>query len=104
MTPIVRMTTLKICNREYFFPTSQPAPIVVTLPKLRRMMCTGTLMLNENAQLLSMLTAKNIAAPTIQRRIGTEGFLMNIGREGSYCEGYAESAEKMNCISVMRRP
>lgn len=36
--------------------------MVVTLPNERKMICTGTEMLNAKAQLLSMLTAKNIRA------------------------------------------
>jgi len=56
MTPSVSAHTDATCTREYRLPLSQPAPMVVTLPKLRRMMCTGTLMSNANAQLLSMLT------------------------------------------------
>lgn len=61
-TPTVNIPTEKTCTREYRFPLSQPAAMVETLPKLRRMMWTGTLMSNAKAQLLSMLTAKNIAA------------------------------------------
>jgi hypothetical protein len=54
-TPTVSITTLVTCNFEYLFPLTTPASIVVTLPKLRRMMCTGTEMLNANAQLFNML-------------------------------------------------
>jgi hypothetical protein len=62
MTPRVKMATEKICKLEYFFPRSHPAAIVVTLPKLLRMMWTGTEMLKANAQLFIMLTVKNNAA------------------------------------------
>ena len=54
-TPTVSITTLVTCSFEYLFPLTTPASIVVTLPKLRRMMCTGTEMLNANAQLFNML-------------------------------------------------
>jgi len=61
-TPSVSITTLPTCNAEYLFPCNAPAAMVVTLPNERRMICTGTEMLNAKAQLLSMLTAKNIKA------------------------------------------
>lgn len=54
-TPTVNKTTLDTCSFEYRFPLTTPANIVVTLPKLRKIMCTGTEMLNANAQLFSML-------------------------------------------------
>jgi hypothetical protein len=41
------------------------------------MMCTGTLILNANAQLFNMLTAKNIAAATANFSNGTLVFLTN---------------------------
>lgn len=55
----------------YFFPRSHPAIIVVTLPKLRNIMCTGTDMLNANAQLFIMLTVKNRPALIHHFRNGT---------------------------------
>jgi hypothetical protein len=54
-TPTVRITTLVTCSFEYLFPLTTPASMVVTLPKLRKMMCTGTEMLKAKAQLFSML-------------------------------------------------
>jgi hypothetical protein len=54
-TPTVSITTLVTCSLEYRFPLTTPASMVVTLPKLRRIMCTGTEMLKANAQLFSML-------------------------------------------------
>ncbi len=47
--------------------------IVVTLLKLRRIMCMGTLMLNAKAQLLSMLMLKNMTAIKAHLRKGTVG-------------------------------
>lgn len=76
MTPNVKMATEKICKGLYFLPRSQPAAMVVTLPKLLRMMCTGTDMLNANAQLFIMLTVKNKAALTHHFRKGTGELLM----------------------------
>lgn len=37
-TPTVNKTTLETCSFEYRFPLTTPANIVVTLPKLRKMM------------------------------------------------------------------
>lgn len=45
--------------------------MVVTLPKLLRMMWTGTEMLKAKAQLFIMLTVKNKAALTHHFRKGT---------------------------------
>jgi hypothetical protein len=54
--------------------------MVVTLPKLRKMICTGTEMLNANAQLLSILTAKNMSATKPHLRKGTAGdFNVRVG-------------------------
>jgi hypothetical protein len=47
--------------------------MVVTLPKLRKMMCTGTLMSYAKAQLFSMLMAKCIAATSAHFEAGTLG-------------------------------
>jgi hypothetical protein len=71
ITPAVRKATEMICTGVYFFPRIQPAAIVVTLPKLRRMMCTGTEMLKAKAQLFSILTAKNNVALMHHFRKGT---------------------------------
>lgn len=71
MTPMVRTATEKICNGVYFFPRRYPATIVVTLPKLLRMMWTGTEILNANAQLFIMLTVKNKRALVTHLRNGT---------------------------------
>jgi len=62
MTPMVRTATENICRGVYFFPRKYPAAIVVTLPKLLRMMWTGTEMLKANAQLFIILTVKNSMA------------------------------------------
>ena len=72
-TPTVRNITLRTCNGLYRLPRRTPATIVVTLPKLRRMICTGTLILYANAQLLSMLIPKNIAAINAHLDTGTRG-------------------------------
>lgn len=71
ITPAVRIATEKICIGVYFLPRIHPAAMVVTLPKLRRIMCTGTEMLNAKAQLFSMLTAKNNVALMHHFRKGT---------------------------------
>ena len=42
MIPSVSMVTLNTCILVYLFPQIKPTSIVVTLPPLRRMMCTGT--------------------------------------------------------------
>jgi len=71
MTPKVKIATENTCKRVYLLPRSHPAAIVVTLPKLLRMMWTGTEMLKANAQLFIMLTVKNNAALTHHLRNGT---------------------------------
>ena len=72
-TPVVSNATLNTCSALYRLPRMTPAAMVVTLPKLRRMMCTGTLMLKAKAQLFSMLMLKNMAATKHHRRKGTLG-------------------------------
>ena len=52
-------------------PRAHPAAIVVTLPKLLRMIWTGTEMLKAKAQLFSILTVKNSVALTHHFRNGT---------------------------------
>jgi hypothetical protein len=52
-------------------PRIQPAAMVVTLPKLLRMIWTGTEMLNAKAQLFNMLTVKNRTALVTHFRKGT---------------------------------
>jgi hypothetical protein len=76
MTPSVRTATEKTCKGVYLLPRNHPAAIVVTLPKLLRMMWTGTDMLKANAQLFSMLTVKNSAALTHHFLKGTGELLM----------------------------
>ena len=76
MTPNVKTATEKTCKGVYFLPRIQPAIIVVTLPKLLRMMWTGTEILKANAQLFNMLTVKNKAALTHHFRNGTGELLM----------------------------
>jgi hypothetical protein len=71
MTPKVRIATENTCKLVYLFPRNHPAAIVVTLPKLLRMMWTGTEMLKANAQLFSMLTVKNRTALMHHFRNGT---------------------------------
>ena len=98
--------TLKTCSLLYRFPRSHPINIVETLPKLRRMMWTGTLMLNAKAQLFSMLMLKNIAAISTHLRRGTFGFsrgelLLSVHE---ICEGAAATTVKMNWKKVIRRP
>ena len=61
--------------------------MVVTLPKLRRMMCTGTLMLKANAQLFSMLIMKNATAMKAHLRTGTVGGRMKYGSLVEHCVG-----------------
>lgn len=64
MTPTVSTATEKTCSGVYFLPRSHPAAMVVTLPKLLKMIWTGTEMLNAKAQLFIMLTVKKSAALT----------------------------------------
>ena len=71
MTPTVKIATEKTCRGVYLLPRSHPAAMVVTLPKLLRMMCTGTEMSKAKAQLFIMLTVKNNAALTHHFRNGT---------------------------------
>jgi hypothetical protein len=71
ITPKVNIATENTCKRVYLLPRNHPAAIVVTLPKLLRMMCTGTDMLNAKAQLFIMLTVKNSAALMHHFRNGT---------------------------------
>lgn len=78
--------------------------MVVTLPKLRRMMWTGTLMLKANAQLLSMFTLQNIAAMITHFEVGTSGVRRVLGLENEICVGYAAKVAKRNWMNVMRRP
>lgn len=40
--PSVSIPTLNTCILVYLFPQMKPTSMVVTLPPLRRMMCTGT--------------------------------------------------------------
>jgi len=71
MTPNVNMATENTCRRVYLLPRSQPAAIVVTLPKLLRIIWTGTEILKAKAQLFIMLTVKNNAALMHHFRNGT---------------------------------
>ena len=61
MHPTVNTTTLSTCILLYRFPQIHPITSVVMLPPLRRMICTGTLILKSNAWLFSKLTEKNSA-------------------------------------------
>ena len=72
-TPTVSSTTLRTCRVLYCFPLMTPINIVDTLPKLRRMIWTGTLMLKAKAQLLSILMLKNMAAMNVHFQKGTFG-------------------------------
>ena len=72
-TPNVSNITLTTCSKLYRLPRITPASIVVTLPKLRKMMCTGTLMSYAKAQLFSMLIAKCIVATSAHLETGTLG-------------------------------
>jgi hypothetical protein len=78
--------------------------IVVTLPKLRRMMWTGTLMLKANAQLLSMLMPKNMAAMNAHLRMGTFGGLTVLEVLVENCVGYEANAVNKNWKKVMSSP
>jgi hypothetical protein len=71
MTPKVKTATENTCRGVYLFPRIHPAAMVVTLPKLLRMIWTGTEMLNAKAQLFNMLTVKNSAALMHHLRKGT---------------------------------
>jgi hypothetical protein len=73
---MVRIATEKTCSGVYLFPRNHPAAMVVTLPKLLRMMCTGTEILKANAQLFNMFTVKNKAALMHHFRKGTVELLM----------------------------
>ena len=79
ITPIVSIATLKTCIDVYLFPHIQPTKIVVTLPPLLRMMCTGTDILYPNAKLLSMLTVKNKTTFGSHLSIGMVGRLRKYG-------------------------
>jgi len=91
----------------YRFPaTSQPTVRVVTLPKLRRMMCIGTEILKAKAQLLSMLTEKKRSAMVTRRcsgtRVGLRGRCDHFEEEEDgdevvdTCEGRAKRDVRMN--------
>jgi hypothetical protein len=71
MTPVVRIATENTCRPVYLLPRIHPAAIVVTLPKLLRMMWTGTEMLKAKAQLFNMLTVKKSTALMHHLRNGT---------------------------------
>jgi hypothetical protein len=71
ITPSVSMATENTCKKVYLFPRSHPAAIVVTLPKLLRMIWTGTEMLKAKAQLFNMLMVKNNTALMHHLRNGT---------------------------------
>jgi hypothetical protein len=101
-TPKVKSTTLPTWNKLNRLPCKAPASIVVTLPKERRMMWTGTEMLNAKAQLLSMFTPKNMSAMYAHLRIGTAGVLRV--KVGVIWEKEAARAVKMNWERVIRRP
>ena len=62
MTPRVSTATEKIWTGVYLLPRNHPAAMVVTLPKLLRMIWTGTEISKAKAQLFIMLTVKNKAA------------------------------------------
>jgi hypothetical protein len=102
ITPIVSKTTEMICSGEKVLPRSQPAAIVVTLPKLRRMICAGTEILKANAQLLSILTAKNMAALFASFRRGIAVFFHDPFE--SNCDGRVNTVTRMNWLSVMSKP
>ena len=105
MTPIVSNATLKTCTRVYFLPQIQPTNIVVMLPPLRRIICTGTDIANPNAKLLSMLTVKNKKMFGSHRETGTVGFFKNHGgREAEKCCGHVKRVVITNWVKVMRRP
>jgi hypothetical protein len=76
ITPSVKIATEKTCRKVYLLPRNHPAAIVVTLPKLLRIMWTGTEILKAKAQLFSILTVKNNAALTHHFRKGTGELLI----------------------------
>lgn len=78
--------------------------MVVTLPKLRRMMCTGTLILKANAQLFSMLMPKNMDAMNAHLEIGTFDLRRVYAPPASNWDGYELSVANTNCKNVMIRP
>lgn len=108
MTPTVSAATAHICSTLYRFPHRYPTVNVVTLPKLRRMMCSGTEMWKANAQLLSMLTAKNMSAMQARRRSGIavvrKGFHEIFCESVLSCEESAKRVARANCTKVMIRP
>lgn len=105
MTPTVRNATEMTCSRVKRLPHSQPTRIVVTLPPLRKMMCTGTDILYPNAKLLRMLTLKKRTMFRSQRRIGMAFRLRKKG--GSWREnwwGQANKRVRRNWVKVISSP
>ena len=82
-----------------------PTTIVMTLPPLLKIMCTGTDIENPKAKLFSILTMKNMAIAGIQRIIGTALFLSIFGaRDRSRCDGKVKQNIVANWTSVTKRP
>ena len=111
-TPTVNAATLPTCTLLYLLPIVHPTAIVCTLPKLLRIICMGTEMSKAKAQLLSMLTLKNMSERSASRLSGILGraspklpfcFAEEEERDWS-CEGRAKRAVRRNWMSVMRRP
>ena len=79
--------------------------MVVTLPPLRSIICTGTDILYPKAKLFIMFTVKNMAALGSQRMIGTAGGLRSQGNLAvEMCAGSVKRKVTRNCVKVMRRP
>ena len=76
----------------------------MTLPKLRRMICAGTEILNANAQLLSILMAKNIAELVSHICSGTAVGLRRGSRDLEEEEAAAEDVLVDDLPFVTRAP
>ena len=93
------------CTFVYRFPHKYPTSIVITLPPLRNMMCTGTDILYPKAKLFSRLTAKNMTILGTHRISGTFlGLRKNGGCLIEKWAGHVKRATRTNCVKVMRRP
>ena len=93
------------CTFVYRFPHKYPTSIVITLPPLRNMMCTGTDISYPKAKLFSRLTAKNMTMFGTHRISGT--FLGLRKKGGCLIEKWAGNVKRAtmtNCVKVMRRP
>jgi hypothetical protein len=105
MTPMVSIATPSICPLLYLVPQRKPTIMVVTLPPLRKMICTGTDILKPKAKLFNMFTVKNSSTLGIHRVMGTVGLLRNNGGcWAEKCAGQDSRVVIKNWTNVMSRP